>query len=107
MKQLKVALRILFIGIVCMIPTLTYGKHGGFFKESKDKPIDEMDEVFFNHDRQLEEAYNNWQQGIKDANQVLLNRLKFIKKPQTLYGKFYLKMTQFTFNIDKGFNNGK
>ena len=50
MKQLKVALKILFIGFACLIPTPTYGNHGGFFKESKKKPIDEMDELFEKHD---------------------------------------------------------
>lgn len=103
MKQLKVALRILFIGIVCLIPTLTYGNHGGFFRETKKKPIDEMDSAFEQHDRQLEEAYNNWQKGIREANQVLANRLRLVKKPETLYGRFYLKMCKFTFNMEKYF----
>lgn len=100
MKQLKVALNILFIGLVCIIPTPTYGKHGGFFKESKDAPIDEMDELFYSHDRELEMAYNKWQDGIKNANIRLLRGLNnMTNPPKSLYGKFYLKMSKFIFKI--------
>lgn len=82
-----------------MIPTPTYGNHGGFFKESKKKPIDEMDCVFEIHDRELELAYNRWQLGIKEANERLLKKLDFITPPKSLYGKLYLKMSKFIFKI--------
>lgn len=99
MKQLKVALRIIGIGLVCLLPTPWYGKHGGFYVESKETPIDDMDRAFKKHDEALEYAYKTWQVGIKNANYVLYNKLKDECKPRSLYGKFYRLMSLIIFKV--------
>jgi hypothetical protein len=98
-KQLRVAFRIIGIGILCLIPTPTYGNHGGFYKESKEKPIDDMDKAFYQHDRALEFYYEYWQNGIKSANRILLEKLYKIKKLPSLYGRFYMVMSKIIFKI--------
>lgn len=101
MKQLKIALKILGIGLVCLIPTPTYGKHGGFFRESKEPPIDVMDAAFENHDHKLSRAYNTWQKEIREANVSLIRSLESIPSPNSWYGKVYRKFSIFTFKIGR------
>ncbi len=91
-KPILVALKILGIGLVCMIPTPTYGNHGGFFNESNKEPIDDMDSAFLRHDKALEKAYNDWQEGIKKANETLNKELKKTN-PEKLYANIYRWMS--------------
>jgi len=93
MKQLLVALKIVGIGLVCLLPTPTYGKHGGFYKESKGKPIDPMDAAFERHDRRLERSYAAWQSGIESANALLITELKEFPPNRNWYARAYHKMS--------------
>lgn len=76
------------IWFACLTNVVGYGKHGGYYKESNEPPIDKMDECFKRHDIGLTMAFNRWQNEMNQINAILSKELNQCR-PGSTYGKMY------------------